>query len=97
MTEIFVIEIKGRLVTQPDQIRALAPRLVHVHLDDIAGGVHEHCMFGSGDLDLPGTLGALLEVGYAGLAAVELSRDSHRGAWAAGEALGRVRAALAQA
>jgi L-ribulose-5-phosphate 3-epimerase len=79
----------------PDQIRALAPRLVHVHLDDIAGGVHEHRMFGTGVLDLSGTLAALIEVGYGGLAAVELSRDSHRGAWAAEEALRRLRDACA--
>ncbi len=78
----------------PDQIRELAPRLVHVHLDDIAGGVHEHRQLGQGDLDLPGTLGALLSVGYSGMAAVELSRDSHRGAQAAEEALARLHAAL---
>ena len=48
-----------------------------------------------GDLDLPGTLNALLEVGYDGMAAVELSRDSHRGAWAAEVALASLRAALA--
>ena len=76
------------------KIRELAPRLVHVHLDDIAGGVHEHRMFGEGDLDLGEALSALLEVGYDGMAAVELSRDSHRGAAAAGEALGHLRAAL---
>ncbi|MCC7011745.1 MAG: sugar phosphate isomerase/epimerase [Planctomycetes bacterium] len=76
------------------QIRALAPRLVHVHLDDIAGGVHEHVLFGNGVLDLPATLRALLEVGYDGMAAVELSRDSHRGAWAAQEAMVRLRAAF---
>jgi sugar phosphate isomerase/epimerase len=76
------------------KIRALAPRLVHVHLDDVAGGVHEHRMFGEGDLDLPETLEALLSIGYGGMAAVELSRDSHRGAWAAEEALRRLRVAL---
>lgn len=76
-------------------IRELAPELVHVHLDDIRGGVHDHRMFGEGDLDLPGTLSALSEVGFAGLAAVELSRDSHRGAAAAAEALGHLRRALA--
>ncbi|MFT5050043.1 MAG: L-ribulose-5-phosphate 3-epimerase [Chlamydiales bacterium] len=75
-------------------IHAWAPRLVHVHLDDIADGIHEHCMFGSGDLDLTATLSALIEVGYDGMAAVELSRDSHRGAAAAGEAMDRIRAAL---
>ncbi len=78
-------------------VRELAPRLVMVQLDDVRDGVHEHRMFGEGDLDLPGTLRALLEVGYDGLAAVELSRDSHRGPDAAREALARLRAALADA
>jgi len=64
-------------------VRELAPRLVHVHLDDIRDGIHEHRMFGEGSLDLRETLNALLEVGYSGMAAVELSRDSHRGAQAA--------------
>lgn len=76
-------------------IRECAPHLVHVHLDDIAGGVHEHRMFGQGDLDLPEVLGALREVGFAGLAAVELSRDAHRGAQAAEEAMEHLRRALA--
>lgn len=77
-----------------DQVRLLAPRLVHVHLDDIANGVHEHRMFGEGDLDLAETLGALAEVGFSGMAAVELSRDSHRGPAAAEEAMRHIRAAL---
>jgi len=77
-----------------ERIRELAPRLVHVHLDDVAGGVHEHRMFGTGDLDLREALTALIEVGYDGMAAVELSRDSHRGAAAAEEAMGHLRAAL---
>jgi len=75
-------------------VRELAPKLVHVHLDDCAGGVHEHCMFGTGELDLNDTLSSLLEVGYAGMAAVELSRDSHRGAAAAAEAVALLREAL---
>lgn len=75
-------------------IRSLGERLAMVHLDDIAGGVHEHRMFGEGDLDLRATLGALLEVDYAGVAAVELSRDSHLGPEAAREALGHLRTAL---
>lgn len=76
------------------RIAEFAPRLVHVHLDDIAGGVHEHIMFGHGVLDLPATLKALLDAGYDGMAAVELSRDSHRGAWAAQEAMRHLRLAL---
>lgn len=71
-------------------IAELGPFLKHVHLDDIRGGVHEHRMFGSGDLDLMATLRALKETGYDGMAAVELSRDSHRGFDAAREALARL-------
>jgi sugar phosphate isomerase/epimerase len=78
----------------PDVIRRFARRLVLVQLDDCRGGVHEHRMFGEGELDLPGTLSALIEVGFEGVAAVELSRDSHRGPEAAAEALRRLRAAL---
>jgi sugar phosphate isomerase/epimerase len=78
-----------------DVIRRFAPRLIHVHLDDIAGGVHEHRMFGEGDLDLAEVLEALREIDYTGLAAVELSRDAHRGAQAAEEAMGHLRRASA--
>ena len=77
-----------------DVIRRFANRIVHVHLDDVKDGEHVHRMFGEGDLDLAETQGALLEVGYDGQAAVELSRDGHRGAWAAEEALRHLRAAL---
>ncbi len=79
------------------RIRELAPYLRQVHLDDIRGRVHEHLPFGEGDLDLAGTVSSLLEVGYGGMAAIELSRDSHRGASAAEEALRRVREAAGRA
>ena len=75
-------------------IRDWAHRLVHVHLDDCRGGAHEHLAFGKGDLDLRSALGSLVEVGFEGIAAVELSRDSHRGAQAAEEALSAIRASL---
>jgi sugar phosphate isomerase/epimerase len=92
------LDVGHLLVTQdlpaPDKIRELGKRLVHVHLDDIRDGVHEHVMFGLGTLDLPGVLSALLDVGFDGMAAVELSRDSHRGAWAAQEAMRHLRGAL---
>lgn len=76
------------------QIAALEDCLVHVHLDDAQPGVHEHLAFGRGVLDLPATLNALLQVGFSGMAAVELSRDSHRGAAMAAEALAQIRAAF---
>jgi len=77
----------------PDVVERYAGDLVQVQLDDIRDGVHEHRMFGEGDLDLGGVLAALVEVGYAGLAQVELSRDAHRGAWAAETAIARLRSA----
>lgn len=76
------------------QIRNLAPYLEHCHLDDIRGGVHEHLPFGEGELDLPATLKALVGIGFVGMAAVELSRDSHRGAAMAERTLRQLQAAL---
>lgn len=75
-------------------IRRYAPRLALVQLDDARAGEHVHRMFGEGELDLASVLHALLEVGFDGVAAVELSRDSHRGPEAAREAMARLRAAL---
>ena len=60
-----------------DQIRKFAPQLVNVHLEDMRAGVHEHLMFGEGEIDFPPVLAALAEVGYAGGIHVELSRHSH--------------------
>lgn len=59
-----------------DCIRRAGSRLAHVHIEDMVRGVHEHLMFGEGELDLPAVLSAL--DGYEGLVAVELSRHSHR-------------------
>ena len=50
-------------------------------------------MVGEGDLDLTETLSALNEIDFDGMAAVELSRDSHRGSAAAKEAMQHLRAA----
>lgn len=58
-------------------IRRAGDLLVNVQLDDMLPGVHEHLEFGEGRLDLPATLGALTDIGYTGVAAVELPRHSH--------------------
>jgi len=52
-------------------------RLVNVHLEDMRFGVHEHLMFGEGEMDFPPILAALGEIGYRGGLHVELSRHSH--------------------
>jgi sugar phosphate isomerase/epimerase len=58
-------------------IERASGRLVHVHADDMRRGVHEHLMFGDGELDTAAALGALRASGYEGLVAVELSRHAH--------------------
>ncbi|MDF1801070.1 MAG: sugar phosphate isomerase/epimerase [Planctomycetota bacterium] len=91
------LDVGHCLVTGDDvaaTIREWAPRLVNVHLDDIKDGIHDHRMFGEGALDLATTLQTLIEVGFADVASVELSRDSHRGPTAAAEAMGHLLNAL---
>jgi len=61
----------------PDCVRRAAPRLVNVQIDDMRIGVHEHLEFGTGEIDFPPVLAALVEAGYQGLVAVELPRHSH--------------------
>ena len=63
--------------TVPECITGVADRLFHVQIEDMRRGVHEHLMFGEGDLDVPTALGALSDARYQGLVAVELSRHSH--------------------
>ncbi|MGO2598187.1 EboA domain-containing protein [Microbacterium gubbeenense] len=68
-------------------IRAAGDLLFNVHVDDMPAGRHDHLPLGEGDLDLAATFAALDEVGFAGIAAVELPRH-------AGEAPLRARQSL---
>ena len=61
----------------------LKERLVNVHIEDMRAQVHEHLMFGEGEIDFPPVLHALIETGYTGGLYVELSRHSHEGPEAA--------------
>jgi sugar phosphate isomerase/epimerase len=51
--------------------------IVNVHIEDICTGVHEHLMFGSGQIYFPPVIEALVAAGYNGGLHVELSRHSH--------------------
>jgi sugar phosphate isomerase/epimerase len=62
-----------------DCVRAAAPWLHHVQVEDMRRGVHEHLPFGSGEIDFPPVLDALAATGYQGLTVVELPRHSHAG------------------
>jgi sugar phosphate isomerase/epimerase len=67
--------------------------LWNVHLDDMRRGVHDHLMFGEGEIDFGPVLRTLTAGGYAGGAYVELSRHSHDAVATARRALGFLRAA----
>jgi L-ribulose-5-phosphate 3-epimerase len=64
-------------------IRTWGDRVVNVHIEDMRRGVHEHLMFGEGEMDFPPILAALAEAGYQGGVHVELSRHSYDGPRAA--------------
>ncbi len=70
-----------------DRIRRWGPRIVNVHLEDMRAGVHEHLMFGEGEIDFPPLIAALDEIGYRGGLHVELSRHSHEAPDAAKKAM----------
>ena len=53
------------------------PLVRNIHIEDMRRGVHDHLMFGEGEMDFPPILHALKEIGYAGGVYVELSRHSH--------------------
>lgn len=80
--------------TVADCVHEAGPLLGNVQLDDMVPGVHEHLEFGDGDVDLTEALGALVSVGYRGLAAVELPRHGHAAPEVAERSLGALRAAL---
>ena len=63
-----------------DFIQRWKHRLVNVHIEDMRAGVHEHLMFGEGQIHFPPILQCLMEIGYTGGLHVELSRHSHNAA-----------------
>jgi L-ribulose-5-phosphate 3-epimerase len=74
-----------------------ADRLVNVHIEDMRAGVHEHLMFGEGEIDFPPVIEALQKIGYSGLINVELSRHAHMGPQAARQAYNFLRPLLVAA
>ena len=68
-------------------IHLWASRLVNVHIEDMRAGVHEHLMFGRGEMHFPPILEALGQIGYKGGVHVELSRHGREGPQAAAQAM----------
>jgi sugar phosphate isomerase/epimerase len=73
------------------KIRQYSDRLANVHIEDMRSGVHEHLMFGEGEIDFPPVIAALAQIRYDGLVSVELSRHSHEGPQAARRAYNYLR------
>ncbi len=74
-----------------DHLRRWRGVLWNVHIEDMRRGVHDHLMFGEGEIDFAPVLGALDEIGYAGGVHVELSRHSHNAVETARRALAFLR------
>ncbi|MFE6648662.1 sugar phosphate isomerase/epimerase family protein [Nocardioides sp. NPDC057772] len=78
-----------------ETIRRAGPLLANVQVDDMVEGVHEHLELGTGRVDFAEALGALVEIGYTGLAALELPRQSHAAPVVAERSLAFLRETLA--
>jgi len=60
-----------------ERIRQFQRDLWNIHIEDMRRGVHEHLMFGDGEMDFPPIFAALREIKYEGGVYVELSRHGH--------------------
>ena len=58
-------------------IQAHSDEIRTIHIEDMRRPVHEHLMFGEGEIDFPPVFEALRATGYDGSVCVELSRHSH--------------------
>ena len=61
-------------------IEKWADRLINVHIEDMKSGIHEHLMFGEGQIYFPPVIESLKAANYRGGIHVELSRHSHNAA-----------------
>ena len=69
-----------------DKLREWRDDVVNIHIEDMCDGVHEHLMFGDGEIKFPPIIAALREMDYDGPLNVELSRHSHQAPIAAQQA-----------
>ncbi len=70
-----------------DHISAWRDILWNVHIEDMRRGVHDHLMFGEGEMEFPPLFKALADINYEGGVHVELSRHGHDAVNAATRAL----------
>jgi L-ribulose-5-phosphate 3-epimerase len=75
-----------------DYLRRWQQVLWNIHIEDMRRGVHDHLMFGEGEIDFRPVLRTLRDMGYGGGVHVELSRHSHDAVETARRALRFLRA-----
>jgi sugar phosphate isomerase/epimerase len=80
-----------------EKIRQWSSHLANVHIEDMRSVVHEHLMFGEGEIDFRPVIAALAQIRYDGLVSVELSRHSHEGPEAAQRAYNYLQPLIAAA
>lgn len=92
------VDLGHCVAVEPDGVvgalRSAGDLLVNVQVDDMMPGVHEHLELGHGQLDLRSALATLHEIGYRGVAAIELPRHSHDAPGAAARGIRAIRDAL---
>src|SRR5699024_8247845 len=97
----FTIDVGHALCNEDDSpedvIRAGADHLVHIQIEDMRRGVHEHLPFGEGELDLTAAISALLDIDYQGLVSVELGRHGPTAPTTAADSIRALQAAIASA
>ena len=70
-----------------DKIREWRDEIVNIHIEDMNFGIHDHLMFGEGEMNFPPIINALNEIEFQGGVHVELSRHSHNAAAIAKESM----------
>jgi sugar phosphate isomerase/epimerase len=70
-----------------DHLRQWNGIIWNIHIEDMKRGIHDHLMFGEGEIDFPPVLRTLCEIGYADGVYVELSRHSYNAVATAKKAL----------
>jgi len=68
----------------------------HIHIEDIAGRVHQHLIPGTGDIDFPPFFSAIQEIDYRGFVSVELYTYNDKPIEAARESMVYLRRILAK-
>ncbi len=60
-----------------DKLEEHRGQLLNIHIEDMSQGVHEHLMFGEGEINFLPIINKLAQIQYNGPLCVELSRHSH--------------------